>query len=1008
MYSSFLRAYIEAIGGIAEIPPERIDLVHQSVLALLGTLSSAVGGVVEPATSRLKTTTQLLLLSNALSQAEPGYPGLDAAHYLIAMGFEQTGALRARLESSWFGESDSPPLENDNWYRLVLAFLHYLAGGYRVQALSVLSTMKDLAERQGDDGHRGLYLSSYESMRALYSGRGDRLAGRSYWSRLLFGPWSEDAGVPERRIARLVQQLNVRRIAALGDLGEQNEGGWLAQRGIIGAAAEDFWRGYLLGLVNRGITTFTEEQLGPGFDTWLRPELDLLVVLPTGSGKTIIGELRSALTLAQGWQVVWLLPTRSLVRQAKQDLARAFEERGVLVEELPVTEDFNPLFITEGFERQRYVAATTPERFAALLRAKPEAIQNVGLVILDEAQILLDEVRGTTAELALFRLKQLVPDCRVVLMTAFTDAQAALERFLATMSRDVARLVSDKRPTRRIYGILTAEDNPERRLVAAMYPPGPQEEDERTENPILIHMGRISLPRTAYNPEMAKRFLVKTHPAGIRSVLFVQLKASTESHASDIARRSGANRDLPSADLARLRVELGRESVVEQSGTHGAAPHHAGLTPLEQHLVEVWLQSGRVNTVVATPTLAQGINLPFDLSIVSFTDRYNVRSGQREELSYAEIQNMLGRAGRAGKVSDGLCLLTVRDAAGLPRDTLDASRRYFFGRSDQDAEFLGLSRLLTLNLGKIVEGSWLVELDGFTFHEAQAIVAFALHAAGDATDDRLSETIQETILRYPSLAQLEADSINEVGRALTGLVVHVRQQHNDSILLEALLRTGMPVEVLNSFLEALRRDEYFEAREQDALVEWADGLVYDTVLSCNARAWYNSLVGKADLADAFGRISAWRRGATLVEIEGAWPLKRKVGPNRIAVGEFVNHELPVYTQFWGALAVCESALYAESPEILDQSLLQKLPTFTREGVTSEIQYEWLGIMGKLDRVLAHRLADVVVAPDIEGRDRRRFLRDRLREWKYRPEAIPIDDETARQAVIGVVEEVLGD
>jgi len=95
--------------------------------------------------------------------------------------------------------------------------------------------------------------------------------------------------------------------------------------------------------------------------------------------------------------VVWLLPSRALVRQAHRELTKAFEILNVRVEELPTTEDFEPFFI-EDLPAGRYVAATTPEKLAALIRANPDSMRNVGLVILDEAQKLFDLKRGTTIE----------------------------------------------------------------------------------------------------------------------------------------------------------------------------------------------------------------------------------------------------------------------------------------------------------------------------------------------------------------------------------------------------------------------------------------------------------------------------------------------------------------------------------------------------------------------------------------------------------------------------------
>jgi len=86
-------------------------------------------------------------------------------------------------------------------------------------------------------------------------------------------------------------------------------------------------------------------------------------------GKSIVSELRTALSLARGESAIWLLPTRALVRQFRAQLSGAFETLGVDVEELPTTEDFTPLFAEE--QQALRVAVTTPERYSALLSARP-------------------------------------------------------------------------------------------------------------------------------------------------------------------------------------------------------------------------------------------------------------------------------------------------------------------------------------------------------------------------------------------------------------------------------------------------------------------------------------------------------------------------------------------------------------------------------------------------------------------------------------------------------------
>lgn len=75
----------------------------------------------------------------------------------------------------------------------------------------------------------------------------------------------------------------------------------------------------------------------------------------------------------------------------------------------------------------------------------------------------------------------------------------------------------------------------------------------------------------------------------------------------------------------------------------GVAYHHAGLTAAERSVVEAGFRSGALLVLMATSTLAAGINLPARRVILR-----SLRQGIGP-VSRAQYLQMIGRAGRAGK-----------------------------------------------------------------------------------------------------------------------------------------------------------------------------------------------------------------------------------------------------------------------------------------------------------------------------------------------------------------------
>lgn len=1009
MYSEYLQEYLKRLGEYALVPPGTISLLSQAVKGLVNILGRSMNTTVVPEVDLLDVSVRLLLLSDGLASL-PLTERLRGAHYLVGLGLEQTGSLLTRLFDEEVVEEPNP-FENDLWCTLTLAFLHYLAGGYRVQALATRRQLERVSGRVRDRYPNVTeYEDAVDALRRIYAGRNvnsDSLTQASVWHSLLFDQVEAEDPL-KLRLQRLARKIRERRDVVLANLGEGNEAFWLLDRGIE-AEKRLFWQGYLRSLDARGITAFTQEQVGEnGFDDWLRLNSDLLVMLPTGAGKTIIGELRSALALASEKQVVWMLPTRALVRQVKRDLRDAFGALRVTVEELPTTEDFIPLF-AESLGSHLRIAVTTPEKMASLLRSNPESVANVGLVVFDEAQVLMKEDRGTTAEYVLRQIRHRVPECDMVLMSASLDIRTSLEEFLEKLGRQPRLLTSNRRPTRRIYGVITNSTIGEGEYVSALlYPPGIQEERGYTENPIRITFDEHrKLPSRISPTDMAQRFARQTMRAGLRTVLFVSRRDSTETQANKIARVQRTRLRLPEQDIARLHVELGGTSVLEESGSRGVVPHHAGLTPLEQVLAEKWVREGIVSTVVATPTLAQGVNLPFDFSVVTYVTR-GTQTGMRVAISPREIQNMLGRAGRAGYVSDGFGLLSLkRSPDNTERQVLDGSRRFFFQTEELSDEYLGLSRLIQKAMrAEVDDPEWLFELDELSFSEVQSLTGFVLRAAAEEEVD-VERNILAAMMIFPSIQQSEELDVEKAASMLGGFVRNLKRQaeDSDSTLTASLERTGLPTEVLSFFLselETLDPTVSGDGLSQDEIALWADLTVQEGIERCSSRRWYENLVRGVELERMFSTINLWRSGAPFKELEANWQVQeRSEKRNRIELGAFINHRLSLFAQFWGALAVCYEERFSPLRGDRFGLTLQRLPSFIREGVMSLDQLHWLYAIGGLDRVLVHRLTSLDALPIS-----RSAIRSWVREWRLGrqrlPGALREEERIALSGAIGLV------
>ncbi len=79
---------------------------------------------------------------------------------------------------------------------------------------------------------------------------------------------------------------------------------------------------------------------------------------------------------------------------------------------------------------------------------------------------------------------------------------------------------------------------------------------------------------------------------------------------------------------------------------YGFAIHHAGLNRADRTLVEDLFASHHIPVLVSTATLAWGVNLPAHTVIIKGTQIYDPEKSAWVELSYMDVMQMLGRAGR--------------------------------------------------------------------------------------------------------------------------------------------------------------------------------------------------------------------------------------------------------------------------------------------------------------------------------------------------------------------------
>ena len=394
----------------------------------------------------------------------------------------------------------------------------------------------------------------------------------------------------------------------------------------------------------------------------------LVVEMPTSSGKTLLAEFRMLQTkvnVAESW-IAYLVPTRALVNQVTSRLRRDLGPLGLKVElaspaiEVDIFED-ELLHGKDTFD----VLVTTPEKLDLLIRSQriDFKARTLGLVILDEAHNLGDGERGLRSELLLATINRESPDTHFLLMTPFVPNADELAKWLDDeRSKSIKPSLSvDWQPNDRLIGLAYLEGKGRTWGInlRALHTnrPSIHFEDEAVLEPRKDRNVVLSQAKNSKKNVAAE--IARVLSARDCSIVLAYSPADTWDIAQDIAPKLPETQS-PELDLVKRFVEdeYGKGFLLTRLLERGVGVHHAGISPDTRYLLEWLVENSKLKTLVATSTLAQGVNFPISSVVLATHHKPRVvGSGYvREPLKPDEFWNIAGRAGRLFQDTLGLVL----------------------------------------------------------------------------------------------------------------------------------------------------------------------------------------------------------------------------------------------------------------------------------------------------------------------------------------------------------------
>ena len=367
---------------------------------------------------------------------------------------------------------------------------------------------------------------------------------------------------------------------------------------------------------------------------------NLMLAIPTASGKSLVAHITMAHRLSndlKGMRGVYIVPLKALASEKFRELSEICKSV-----DLRVGLAIGDRSSENNFVEDSDVLVCTSEKLDSMLRSNPSLMDDIGIVVADEFHLLQDPNRGPTLEILLSRIRHRVEGAQILALSATVGNANDLAEWL-----DADLVKSEWRPIALYSGTLTGLDL---RYHSVESPGGDFSlpESKRLDGGVNKNLHSVLDDTT----EMSKQMLV-----------FVASRSSAQKEARELSKHVKSKLDAEdhnfSDSVTESWDEMANSLSVRESGSvtakalanavrGGVGFHHAGLTSSQRRVVEEGFRTGNLLCIVATPTLAQGVNLPASRVVIRDSRRWSTVAARSMPLPVMEVRQMMGRAGRPG------------------------------------------------------------------------------------------------------------------------------------------------------------------------------------------------------------------------------------------------------------------------------------------------------------------------------------------------------------------------
>jgi helicase len=360
---------------------------------------------------------------------------------------------------------------------------------------------------------------------------------------------------------------------------------------------------------------------------------NVLLSVPTAAGKSLVAYLAIINRLRkEGGKALYVVPLRALAWEKYEDLQK-FKSLGFKV--ALSTGDLDE----SDIKLSRYdIIVCTSEKADSLLRHGITWIDQIKVMVIDEIHLIHDASRGPTLEVIIARFKALNPQTQIIGLSATIKNAVELADWLGG------------------------------KLIQSNWRPVPLKEGVLFKDTIRFNNGSIKTI-TGESEKAVDLLVEETLTNGGQALVFVNNRKSTVSTAQKLGiliskMLTADEREKLKKITEKLDSDQTESTSVAQTLltciVQGVAFHNAGLSSLERRTVEQGFKDRLIKCIIATPTLAAGVNTPARRVIIRDLWRYDMNMGMTP-IPILEYKQQAGRAGRPGYDQDGEAITIAKN-----------------------------------------------------------------------------------------------------------------------------------------------------------------------------------------------------------------------------------------------------------------------------------------------------------------------------------------------------------